>query len=143
MKLKNLRKKIRRLEKRLREGPKKLAKLKRKLEAMESVKAMQGRKESAARARARQTPKSLSPIVGKPQAKTADAKKPSAVKKTERKVTLSPQRRAQLAAAMKARWAAKRAVVEALPKTIPTDQAPTLERAPQAVKSRHKGGDSI
>ena len=33
MKLKNLRKKIRRLEARLQEGPKKLAKLKRKLEA--------------------------------------------------------------------------------------------------------------
>ena len=139
MKLKNLKKKIRRLEKRLREGPKKLAKLKRKLEAMEAVKAMHARKESAARARARQTPKSLSPIDGKPQAKTADAKKPSAVKKAKRKVTLSPEHRAQLAAAMKARWAAKKAVVEALPKTVPTDQASTLERTPRALESRHDG----
>jgi hypothetical protein len=139
MKLKNLKKKIRRLEKRLREGPKKLAKLKRKLEAMEAVKATEASKKSAARARARQTAKSFTPIEGKPPAKTADAKKPSAFKKVKRKLNLSPERRAQLAAAMKVRWAAKRAVLEALPKTIPSGQASTLERAPQAVQSRHEG----
>ena len=139
MKLKNLRKKIRRLEKRLREGPKKLAKLRRKLEAVEAIKKMGARKESAARARARQTVKSSKPIDKKLPAKTADAKKQSAVKKGTRKVHLSPEHRAQIAAAMKARWAAKRAVVEALPKIVSTDQASTLERTPQAAESRHDG----
>ncbi len=89
MKLKNLRKKIRRLEKRLKEGPKKLAKLKQKLEAAEAGRAMKGQRKSPAQ--------------------TADAKKLGAVKKAKRKLNLSPERRAQLAAAMKARWAAKRA----------------------------------
>ncbi len=48
MKLKNLRKKIRRLEKRLKEGPKKLAKLKQKLEAAEAGRAMKGKRQSPA-----------------------------------------------------------------------------------------------
>ena len=89
MKPKNLRKKIRRLEKRLKEGPKKLAKLKQKLEAAEAGRAMKGKRKSPAQ--------------------TAGAKKLGAVKKAKRKLNLSPERRAQLAAAMKARWAAKRA----------------------------------
>src|SRR5437762_1224536 len=38
-----------------------------------------------------------------------EAKKSGAVKKAKKKLNLSPERRAQLAAAMKARWAAKRA----------------------------------
>jgi predicted nucleic acid-binding Zn-ribbon protein len=139
MKLKNLRKKIRRLEKRLREGPKKLAKLRRKLEAVEALKKMEARKQSAARARARQTVKSSQPIEKKLPAKMADAKKQSAVKKGTRKAKLSPEHRAQIAAAMKARWAAKRAVVEALPEIVSTDQASTFERTPQAAESRHEG----
>jgi hypothetical protein len=88
MKPKKLRKRIQELEKRLREGPDKLAKLKRKLQQAESAKALKGARKSAAR---------------------ASAKKPSATKKPKRKLNLSPERRAQLAAAMKARWAAKRA----------------------------------
>jgi hypothetical protein len=89
MKLKNLRKKIRRLEKRLKEGPKKLAKLKQKLEAAEAGRPMKGK--------------------GKSPAQTTGATKPGAAKKMKRKLNLSPERRAQLSAAMKARWAAKRA----------------------------------
>ena len=92
MKQKNLKKKIRRLEKRLQEGPKKLARLKQKLQAGEAAKAARARKKSAAK-----TPKPV------------EAKKPGAVKKAKKKLNLSPERRAQLAAAMKARWAAKRA----------------------------------
>jgi hypothetical protein len=92
MKLKNLRKKIRRLEKRLKEGPKKLAKLKQRLEAAEAGRAMKGK--------------------GKSPAQTTAAKKPGTAKKTKRKLNLSPERRAQLSAAMKARWAAKRAAGE-------------------------------
>ena len=93
MKIIALRKKIRRLEKRLREGPQKLAKLKRMLEAAEAAKALKAARKSAARAAA---------------VLAADAMMP-AVKKAKRKLNLSPERRAQLAAAMKARWAAKRA----------------------------------
>jgi hypothetical protein len=93
MKTKDLRKKIKRLEKRLREGPRKLAKLKRRLEVAEAVKALTAARKSAARAAA---------------ALIAEARKPT-LKKPKRKLNLSPEHRAQLSAAMKARWAAKRA----------------------------------
>lgn len=88
MKPKKLKKKIQELEKRLREGPDKLARLRRKLQQAESAKALKAARKSAAR---------------------ASAKKASATKKPKRKLNLSPERRAQLAAAMKARWAARRA----------------------------------
>src|SRR5438309_1272243 len=124
MKLKNLRKKIRRLEKRLQQGPKKLAKLKRNLEAMEAFKAKEARRKSAVRARAAlQTAEYSTPIVKQSQAKTVKAKKPGAVKKAKRRLKLSPERRAQLAAAMKARWEAKRAAAEKIP-TIPVPDQP-------------------
>ena len=126
MKPKNLMKKIRRLEKRLQEGSRKLAKLKQNLQAAESAKAMK-----AARKSARATAAKSSPSTG--------ATKPSSAKKAKKKLNLSPERRAQLAAAMKARWAAKRAVVEALPEIVSTDQASMLERTPQAAESRHEG----
>ena len=101
MKLKKLRKKIQQLEKRLREGPDKLARLKRTLQQAESAKALKAARKSAARATASAGKKS--------QAPTSGAKKPSSARKPKRKLNLSPERRAQLAAAMKARWAAKRA----------------------------------
>lgn len=88
MKLKKLKKKIQRLEKRMREGPEKLASLRRKLQQAETAKALKAARKSAARA-------------------TASAGEKS--RKPKRKLNLSPERRAQLAAAMKARWAAKRA----------------------------------
>ncbi len=98
MKLKNLKKKIRRLEKRLQEAPKKLARLKQKLQAAEAAKAMKAARKSAARATAAKS--------------STGAMKPSSVKKPKKKLNLSPERRAQLSAAMKARWAAKRAAEE-------------------------------
>ena len=98
MKPKNLKKRIRRLEKRLQEGPKKLAKLRQRLQATEAAKAAKAKKKAAARAR--RGGKGLKPV---------EAKKSGAVKKPKKKLNLSPERRAQLAAAMKARWAAKRA----------------------------------
>jgi hypothetical protein len=111
MKMKDLRKKIRRLEKRLREGPKKLAKLERRLEAAEAAKALNAARKSAARATA---------------VLFADAIMPKA-KKGKRKLNLSPERRAQLAAAMRARWAAKRAAeanaVELIPQAPEDGQA--------------------
>ena len=110
MKLKNLRKKIRRLEKRLQEGPKRLIKLRRKLDAMVAAAAMEARRKSAAHTHtARKVATSSTPAQKKPQVKPAGAKKPGAARKAKRKLNLSPERRAQLAAAMKARWAAKRA----------------------------------
>jgi hypothetical protein len=107
MKLKNLKKKVRRLEARLRAGPKKLARLKRKLKAMEAAKARKAQKKAAARAVARRTVKSSKPVVKK--AKPATAKSPTAAKTVKRKPNISPERRAQLSAAMKARWAARKA----------------------------------
>jgi hypothetical protein len=105
MKLKKLKKKIQELEKRLKEGPQKLAKLRRTLQEAESAKALKAARKSAARASANR--KDAKPSTS--QAATADAKKPSATKKVKKKLNLSPERRAQLAAAMRARWAAKRA----------------------------------
>jgi len=110
VKLKNLRKKIRRLEKRLQEGLKKLAKLRQKLQAAQATKAMKAARKPAARATAaRPAPKPSTPIEKKSPRQTTESKKPSASKKAKRKLNLSPERRAQLAAAMKATWAAKRA----------------------------------
>ena len=85
-KQKSLKKKIRRLEARMQKGGNKLAKLKRKLEAAETGAAAETK--------------------GKP---AAAATEPSAAKKPKRKLNLTPERRAQLAAAMRGRWAAKRA----------------------------------
>jgi len=101
MKLKKLKKKIQQLEQRLREGPEKLASLKRKLQQAESAKALKAARRSAARATA-----SAGKKFGEP---TISAKKTRSARKARRKLNLSPERRAQLAAAMKARWAAKRA----------------------------------
>ena len=128
MKLKNLKKKIQRLEKRLREGPKKLAKLKQKLQAAKSAKTAKARKKSAARAG----------VAAKPS-KPIEVKKSVAGKKVKKKLNLSPERRAQLAAAMKARWAAKRAA-DANAKTGSSDnQHSAPESPPQPSESRQDG----
>src|SRR5437879_1682688 len=136
MKLKNLRKKIRRLEARLEEGPQKLAKLKRKLQAMAVAKARKAQKK-AARAVARQTVKSSTPtqnvkrrLTANLQVKPVSLKGPSAARKVKRKLNLSPERRAQLAAAMKARWAAKRAALEANPQSALIAQEVALGEVP-------------
>ncbi len=122
MKLKTVRKKIRRLEIRLQEGPKKLARLKRQLEAMTKADAMKAKRKSARAREALQSGQSLAPIQKKtdglaaqPPAKPADANRRNGATKVKRKLNLSPERRAQLAAAMKARWAVKRAAAEATP----------------------------
>ena len=111
MKLKTLEKKIRRLETRLLEGPKKLAKLKGKLAALVKANAAKAKKKSMARAAP--TGKEKRSSTAKSQVKPAGAQA-SAPKKVKRKLNLSPERREQLAAAMRARWAAKRAA-EATP----------------------------
>jgi hypothetical protein len=95
MKPKKLRKKIQQLETRLREGQTKLAKLKQKLNEAERAKALKAARKSAVRVSA------LHPV---PKLFSANAKKTPKIKRN-----ISPERRAQLSAAMKARWVAKRA----------------------------------
>ena len=105
MKLKNLTKKIRRLEARLQKDAKKLAKLKRKHGAARTAGAAKIRSKSRGSAgKARKTA-------------AASAGAPSAAKKVTRKLNLTPERRAQLAATMKARWAAKKAAAATNPQT--------------------------
>src|SRR6266478_1647875 len=99
MKPKNLSKKIRRLEARLQKGAKKLAKLKQKLEAAATVGVAKKKRKPAAR-----------------------TDKANAAKKVKRKLNLTPERRAQLATAMKARWVAKRAAADANTQTTSTEQ---------------------
>jgi len=106
MKLKTLKKKIRRLEIRLLEGPKKLAKLKVKLGALVKANAAKAEKKAAAKAAA--TRKKNRSSTAKSQVTPAGVK-PGVPEKVKRKLNLSPERREQLAAAMRARWAAKRA----------------------------------
>ena len=128
MKLKNLKKKIRRLEKRLREGPTKLAKLKQKLEAAAAASAAKKKRKSAVHAgEVRKKVKSS----GRAEKKTAAVKRPSTVKKVKRKLNLTPERRAELAAAMKARWAAKRAAADATTQNTSTEQGFIPGQGPQ------------
>ena len=101
MKPKKLKKKIQELENRLREDSEKLGRLRGKLQQAETAKALKAARKSAARATASAGKNSSEPTIG--------AKKPSSAKKVKKRLNLSPERRAQLSAAMKARWAAKRA----------------------------------
>jgi hypothetical protein len=119
MKLKTLKKKIRRLQTRLQEGPKKLAKLKGKLAALVKANAARAKKKS---------PKQKPNLTAKSQVK-ADANG-SAPKKVKRKLNLSPERREQLAAAMRARWAAKRAA-QATPPDGSASNDFTIGQVPQ------------
>src|SRR5262249_30888143 len=110
MKPKKLKKRIQQLEKSLREGSEKLARLKRKLQQTETAKALKAARKSAARA-------------------TASARnKASSAKKPKRKLNLSPERGAQLAAAMKARGAARRvAGGNSAPSTDQISPAPPMQ----------------
>ena len=121
MKPKNLSKKIRRMEVRLQKGAKKLAKLKQKLEAAMAASAAKKKRKSVARAGE----------VRKSRIQTAAVKRPSAVKKVKRKLNLTPERRAQLAAVMKARWTAKRAAADATTQTTSTEPGFIPGQGPQ------------
>ncbi len=101
-----------------------LAKLKGKLEALVKANAAKARKKSTAQAAAARKEKRRS--TAKSQAKPASA---PALKKEKRKLNLSPERREQLAAAMRARWAAKRAA-EAAPPDGSTSHDFTIGEAP-------------
>jgi hypothetical protein len=112
---KSLKKKIRRLEARLQKGEKKLARLKQKLGAAETRAAAKPRSKSAARAqKAGKASASIDKNKQRSPLKTgvkpaATGKGSGAAKSAKRKLNLTPERREQLAAAMRARWAAKRA----------------------------------
>jgi hypothetical protein len=130
MNFKTLRKKIRKLETRLQEGPAKLAKWKRKFAAMEKAQARKAKKklDSRAAGAARGSAKASVPphkkksrARAKPPVKTVAAPKQKPAVKAKKKLNLSPERRAQLAAAMKARWAAKRAASDHV---LPSPEAP-------------------
>ena len=121
MKPKKLKRKIQQLEKRLREGSQELAGLKRKLQQAETAKALKAARKSAARTTASLGKKSQESSTGE--------------KKPKRKLNLSPERRAQLAAAMKARWAAKRAAEENSASS--SDQNSPVPRPPE---NRGDGG---
>ena len=131
MKLKNLRKKVRRLEKWLQEGPKKLARLRQKLQAAQAKAMKAARRKPAARATpaTRPSPKPSMPIETKSPTQTS--KKPTASKKAKRKLNLSPERRAQLAAATKATWAAKRAAEASATRASADDQHSAANSPPQ------------
>jgi hypothetical protein len=132
MNLKTLRKKIRKLETRLQEGPPKLARWKRKLAAMEKAEAGKAERKSAARAAgARRSGRASTAAqkekggsTARPSAKAPTTPKRKPAGKAKRKLNLSPERRTQLAAAMKARWAAKRAGADGNSQKPSTDQAP-------------------
>ena len=106
-KTKNLKKKIRRLEARLQKGAKKLAKLKRKLEEAATTAAVKTEAKSGAPSRR-----------GMKSAITV--KEPRVSAKKKRKLNLTPERRAQLAEAMRARWAAKRSATAATTQESPS-----------------------
>ena len=111
-KVKSLKKKIRRLEARLQKGEKKLARLKQKLGAAETRAAAKPKSKSAGVTQKASAPidtnKERLPL--KANAKPAATVNGSgAAKSAKRKLNLTPERREQLAAAMRARWAAKRA----------------------------------
>jgi len=139
MKPKNLSKKIRRLEVRLQKGAKKLAKLKKKLEAAAAASAAKKKRKSAVRAgevRKRvktsgRAEKKNRGVARELRIQTTAVKRPSAAKKVKRKLNLTPERRAQLAAAMKARWAAKRAAADAAMQNTSTEQGFTPGQGPQ------------
>jgi hypothetical protein len=94
--------------------------LKRKLEAMSTADVVKARRKATA------------PAAAKSQAKPAAPARQDAAKKVKRKLNLSPERRAQLAAAMKARWAAKRAAAETNPQDTSIDRDFTLGQVAQA-----------
>src|SRR4029079_7432637 len=109
----------------------KLAKLEKKLNAVLAAQAKKRQKKAS-----NHTIERLKPLV--PTAKQEGFEtQPAAAKKVRRKLNLSPERRAQLSAMMKARWAAKKAAGEANVTSV--EQASPLETTAEATESKHNG----
>lgn len=117
-KRKSLSKKIDRLKARLASDAKKLAKLTMKLGAATTGAKTKGKRKSAAQG---SKASASSKKKGSGSKSSAD-QKPEVVPKPKKKLNLTPERRAQLAAAMKARWEAKRAAAAANSQAAPTVQ---------------------
>jgi len=134
MKQKKLIKKIQRLEAQLQKRTVKLATLKRKLKAMEAAKFGKAKSKSSARGRKAfptgARPASIQTVKQRLLAMTAPKPKPTtagrSLKSVKKKRHITPERRAQLSAAMKARWAAK-AAARANPQQNSQEQTPTPE----------------
>jgi hypothetical protein len=132
MKTKRLTKKIQRLEARLQKGAKKLASLKQKLRASEA----KTKRKRAAQARESLIPVRVAALQKNSRRLTAKtAPKPASgrisFKEVKKKRQITPERRAQLSAAMKARWAAKRAAAAAPQNNSPDQGATPGETAQQ------------
>ncbi|PZR73680.1 MAG: hypothetical protein DLM73_09995 [Chthoniobacterales bacterium] len=115
-KVKNLKKKIRRLKARMEKDTKRLEKLARKLGAAQATAKTTAPREPLVRTNKKRKPAPASAPTEKkkdepkPTVKpVATEEKKSSARKAKRKLNLTPERRAQLSAAMKARWEAKRA----------------------------------
>lgn len=116
MNIKRLTKKIQRIEARLQKGAKKVASLKQKLRAAETARLAKTKRKRAAGAREALIPvrvaalqKNQRRLTAKTAPKPAGASGRISSKEVKEKRQTTPERRAQLSAAMKARWAAKRA----------------------------------
>jgi hypothetical protein len=136
MKIKRLTKKIQRVEARLQKGAKKLASLKQKLKAAEAASLAKTKRKPAARARDALIPVRVAALRKNQRRLTAEtAPKPAGAsgrisfKEVKKKRQITPERRAQLSAAMKARWAAKRVAVA--PQNNSPDQGSTPGETPQ------------
>jgi hypothetical protein len=117
MKQKRLTRKIRRLEARLQKGATKLANLRQKLRAVEAAKLAKAKSKPSARTwKALTVGRGPAPIqtvqqrlMAMTEPKPEGTSEGSSFKKIKKKRHITPERRTQLSAAMKARWAAKRA----------------------------------
>jgi hypothetical protein len=124
-KRKRLEKKIQRLRKRLAKDNKKLAKLTSKLKLAVATGAEGAKKvhrQSAGGTKSARRSPSTAEAQKLQEKKTVRPAKKQAPPKQKKKTNISPERRAQLAAAMKARWATKRAA--AAQATRSTSQLP-------------------
>jgi len=138
MRIKRLTKKIQRLEARLQKGAKKLLSLKEKLKTAEAARLAKTKRKRAARAREALIPvrvaalqKSQRRLTAKSAPKPAGVSERISIKEVKKKRRITPERRAQLSAAMKARWAAKRAADAAPPQSNITPEGSTPGETPQ------------
>ena len=137
MKTKRLTKKIQRLEARLQKRAKKLASLKQKLKAAAAARLAKTKRKRAAGAREALIPVRVAALqtnqrrlTAKTAPKPAGASERISLKEVKKKRQMTPERRAQLSAAMKARWTAKRAAAAA-PQNNTPGQEFTLGETPQ------------
>src|SRR5713101_7850503 len=136
MKIKRLTKKIQRLEARFQKGAKKLASLKQKLRAAEAARLAKTKRKRAAGAReavpvrVAALQKNQRRLTAKTAPKPGGASGRISFKEVKKKRQITPERRAQLSAAMKTRWAAKRAAAAA-PQNNTPGQEFTVGETPQ------------